>query len=548
VATTVAVLGGGVGGLSAAHELVERGFSVTVYEKRALPGGKARSYPSPDGRPAEHGFRFFPAFYRHLPDTMSRIPSGNGSARDRLVGAERILLARAGGANELVAPAHAPETLADLAVLARFVFDAATQLGVPAVDVAWLLERLFTLLASCDERRVAQWDLESWWDYVQADRRSEEFRRYLADGLTRTLVAARAKEMSARTGGLVLVQLLLDLSRAGDRADRVLDAPTSEAWIAPWVAYLRAKGVAVRLGEGVEGLVVRDGRVVSATVAGRPVEADFYVAALPVEVMRTLLSPELRAAEPRFNGLDRLVTRWMNGIMFYLAADLPLVHGHAIYLDSEWALTSISQRQFWRDFDFDRLGIGGVLSIDISEWQRAGSRTGKVAALCTPEEIRDEVWGQLQDHLEDVLDGVEVKGWFLDEAIEFPNPSGATNAEPLLVNTKGSWADRPEAATRIPNLMLAADYVRTFTDLATMEGANEAARRAVNAILDASGSSAARCSVWPLREPPGLRPARVLDRVLWRLHRPAPSPVRVSVSGDVSPAGVVGRLVSMFSR
>ena len=267
MATTVAVLGGGVGGLSAAHELVERGFSVTVYEKRALPGGKARSYPSPEGRPAEHGFRFFPAFYRHLPDTMARIPSGNGSARDRLVGAERILLARAGGANELVAPAHAPESLADLAVLARFVFDAATQLGVPAVDVAWLLERLFTLLASCDERRVEQWDLESWWSYVQADKRSEEFRRYLADGLTRTLVAARAKEMSARTGGLILVQLLLDLSRAGDRADRVLDAPTSEAWIGPWVAYLRSKGVAVRLGEGVEGLVgarrsrgQRDGR------------------------------------------------------------------------------------------------------------------------------------------------------------------------------------------------------------------------------------------------------------------------------------------------
>ena len=163
--------------------------------------------------------------------------------RDRFVGAERLLFARADGANELLAPAHAPESLADLAVLARFVFDAATQLGVPAVDVAWLLERLFTLLSSCDERRVEQWDLQSWWSYVQAERRSEAFRRYLADGLTRTLVAARAKEMSARTGGLILVQLLLDLSRAGDRADRVLDAPTSDAWIAPWIAHLEQRGV-----------------------------------------------------------------------------------------------------------------------------------------------------------------------------------------------------------------------------------------------------------------------------------------------------------------
>ena len=64
---TVAVLGGGVGGLSAAHELAERGFSVTVYERRETFGGKARSIPVPgsgtSGRkdlPGEHGFRFFP--------------------------------------------------------------------------------------------------------------------------------------------------------------------------------------------------------------------------------------------------------------------------------------------------------------------------------------------------------------------------------------------------------------------------------------------------------------------------------------------------------
>ena len=547
MATTVAVLGGGVGGLSAAHELAERGFAVTVYEKRALPGGKARSYPTPDGYPAEHGFRFFPAFYRHLPDTMARIPSGDGNARDHLVGATRILMARADGENELVAPAHAPETLSDLRVLAKFVFDAATQLGVPAVDVAWLLERLFTLLASCDERRVEQWDLQSWWDYVQAEKRSEAFRRYLADGLTRTLVAARAKEMSARTGGLILVQLLADLSRAGDRADRVLDAPTSDAWIAPWVTYLRGPRRRHPAGRSGHGLSVRNGRIASATVGGRAVTADYYVAALPVEVMRTLLSPELRAAEPRLNGLDRLVTRWMNGILFYLAEDLPLVHGHAIYLDSEWALTSISQRQFWKSFDY--AGIGGVLSLDISEWQRAGRRTGQgrgdVHAGGDP---RRRSGGSCEDHLETALDGVEVRAWFLDEAIEFPNPSGATNAEPLLVNTKGSWADRPDAATRIPNLVLAADYVRTYTDLATMEGANEAARRAVNAILDAVGSSAPRCDVWKLREPPVLGPARTFDRVLWRLRRPPLTPVRVSPSGEVRVAGVPGRLLTSLAR
>ena len=44
----VAVLGGGVAGMSAAHELIERGFRVAVFEKQTeLCGGKARQHPRP---------------------------------------------------------------------------------------------------------------------------------------------------------------------------------------------------------------------------------------------------------------------------------------------------------------------------------------------------------------------------------------------------------------------------------------------------------------------------------------------------------------------
>ena len=70
----VVILGAGVGGLTAAHELSCRGFEVTVYERRNVVGGKARSFLSDHGCPAEHGFRFFPGFYRHLHHTMRRIP------------------------------------------------------------------------------------------------------------------------------------------------------------------------------------------------------------------------------------------------------------------------------------------------------------------------------------------------------------------------------------------------------------------------------------------------------------------------------------------
>ena len=65
--TKVAILGGGVAGMSAAHELLERGYQVEVYDLGDLPGGKAKSMyhgpPGPNNRrlPAEHGVEDFTA-------------------------------------------------------------------------------------------------------------------------------------------------------------------------------------------------------------------------------------------------------------------------------------------------------------------------------------------------------------------------------------------------------------------------------------------------------------------------------------------------------
>ena len=44
-----------------------------------------------------------------------------------------------------------------------------------------------------------------------------------------------------------------------------------------------------------------------------------------------------------------------------------------------------------------------------------------------------------------------------------------------------------------------------------MEGANEAARRAVNGVLDSAGFDGARCELWPLYEPEILAPWRLYD-------------------------------------
>jgi len=129
---TVIILGGGIAGMSAAHELVERGFQVKIYEHKSIPGGKARRIPyqgsGKDGRkdlPGEHGFRFFLRFYRHVTDTMKRIPYQNNrhGVYDNISQTARLKIARFDKAGILV-PSRFPRSLDNLKVILKDIYSA----------------------------------------------------------------------------------------------------------------------------------------------------------------------------------------------------------------------------------------------------------------------------------------------------------------------------------------------------------------------------------------------------------------------------------------
>lgn len=525
----VVILGGGVAGMSAAHELIERGFDVWVYELKDIQGGKARSMLVKDsatgGRkplPGEHGFRFFPRFYKHLPDTMSRIPfTGNANGVfDNLVDADRGLMARYGKKSiEIIT--RFPRNLDDIKALIHEIWGG-NDTGLTKDDLEFFASRLWQLCTSCYERRLAEYEKISWWDFIGAQGRSEAYQQLLAIGLTRTLVAAKAQEASARTGGDILLQLIFDMITPGVSSDRLLNAPTNDAWLDPWLTYLKEKGVNYQLNSKVQKIET-DGKIITGAIVKQgdkefEVKGDYFISAMPVEIISDLITPELKIADPSLENIITLSPNvaWMNGIQFYLNKNIDIVPGHTIYIDTPWALTSISQRQFWPAVKFGDLGDGkveGVLSVDVSDWLTPGTLfknpdgTFKCGADCTREEIKEEVWYQLKKSLNvetEILRDDMLHSWFLDTDIITPDknrPHPDVNLEPLLVNKKDTWKLRPEAYTKIPNFFLASDYIRTYTDLATMEGANEAARRAVNAILKASHSKEKPCELWNLHEP-----------------------------------------------
>ncbi|MEV0333385.1 FAD-dependent oxidoreductase [Nocardia sp. NPDC050717] len=539
---TVAVFGGGMAGLSAAHELAERGYEVTVYEPAFL-GGKARSMGVPGtaapGRadlPGEHGFRFFPGCYQHVPDTMSRIPfPGNPhGVLDNLVRVEGTVAGFEG-----LPPIFTPVELGGLGQLTPELLQNSIigALGfvpdLPPHELAFFAKQMLVWFTSSTERRFGQWEYVTWEQIMQAEGKSPAYRKYLVNALTRITVAAKPQTSSARTIGTIGEALVLAASGAipqfAGGVDRILNRPTNDAWIDPWVAYLRSLGVRFVLGQGATALHLSGGRISSATVSGgsgaTTVAADHYVCAMPVERAVRLLDGPILDADPRLAGMRELVTDWMVGIQYYLRRPTEIPEGHIAALGSPWALTALRQAPMWVGDFPATYGDGSVLeclSVDISDWDTPGIRFGRTAKECSADEIAIETWAQLEAWLNTGtgwLRAEDIHSWHLDPGITWSG-DGIHNATPLLVNTVGSYDHRPDAHCAIPNLYFGGDHVRSHIDLATMEGANESGRAAANAVLDAADDPSPRAQIFPLVSLPAFAAAKALDADRFRAGLP----------------------------
>lgn len=151
--------------------------------------------------------------------------------------------------------------------------------------------------------------------------------------------------------------------------------------------------------------------------------------------------------------------------------------------------------------------------MNVSDWTTPGVLYGLPAHQCTREQIAQELLAQLRRDLPNghsVLPDSAIHSWIIEN-----------HPHSLFTNTVGSWSFRPETTTAISNFFLAGDYVRaTGTAFASVEAANESGRRAANAIVAASGSSAAPATIHPRYTSPLLTPTLMADAVQFAAGRP----------------------------
>jgi len=251
----VIIIGGGVAGLSAAHELLKRGFRVTIIEKSPdYFGGKARSVSQQPEEadfllPAEHGFRFFPGFYGNITQTMKEIPlAGGKSVYDNLVPVPYYTFLFTDGRKPVDIPLNIGRSLffkgkkliGELRALIKAFNDGS--IDITTEGRKNFTRAVFQLYTSCEERFMSEYERIPWQEFIEADKPQygKDYKLLLAEGLTKNLVACHADKASTRTGGKILALMLWQIFNPWlGEADRVLNAPTNEAWLIPWVDFLK---------------------------------------------------------------------------------------------------------------------------------------------------------------------------------------------------------------------------------------------------------------------------------------------------------------------
>ena len=192
--------------------------------------------------PGEHGFRFFPGFYKHVVDTMRRIPSFDGAkVADHLVPTTRLEFTQY-DKPAFIVPAGFPLSPRDAGTMLRDILLAlAPSASTPTIwRSSARASGRFYFMQGAPARRVRADELV---DFVGAEERSAHYQKFLATGITRLLVAAKAHSQYAHHRRYLRAAGAHHPQSIGGSTDRVLDGPTNLVWMDPWLKHLESSGV-----------------------------------------------------------------------------------------------------------------------------------------------------------------------------------------------------------------------------------------------------------------------------------------------------------------
>lgn len=508
----IVIFGGGVGGCTVAHELSKfPQYDISIYERKKVIGGLARSSRDPDLCATEYCWRVYFSFYKNLFKTMSEIPlieNSQKSVIDNLTGCHHTSIA-----------------------------DRKFTTGDKIIG----LKNIISGITACDARLDELDDL-TWYKALDATGDSHLFR-----AIGPWLGADR---YGCSYKSVIKVGFEMDIFPhvyAKNTKNYISTKPTSEAWFVHWEQHLIKSGVKINYETELDSVQVANGKIVSAVVKGKVnkvnniLKADYYVFALPVEVLDTIVNETQGLQVGEFLNINKLRNRCLHMQLSFqlyfnksisIGRDVTGENNSFLLVDSPWDIIVL---QYDKIYTPDVMlchkidGVKGGWSVAACTAYIPGVIFGKPFNKCNYGEIIIELWAQMYQSQELQKLVYENNGFYLEPSLVIKwSPMWPTykfderdqklkTAEPKFTNNAGTWKLRPSYRTPIQNLFISTAYVRETIDIFSTEAANIAGKYVASSI-----SNSPKPTMVP--RPVLLSPFRAADSVFYKLGLPNWSP------------------------
>ena len=441
----IAVLGGGLAGLSAVRSLIEMGFRVTLVEKRPFLGGRAFSFHSRDaGVEVDNGQHVFMGCCTYYIAFLRTIGAYHDATLQRSLHAEVILDGKRGtlSGSPRLGPLH---------LIPSFLRYPHLGAGDKARVVFGLLKARFA-----DRRENAEsLDSQTFYDWLKRNRQSERAIENLWNLIILPTLNDDSRDVSADMALMVIQDGLLKTPRAA--AIGYARAGLGSISDVHARRFIEDSGGSIISGKTVRSLTFDGDRVLSARLSdGTTLEADAYVSALPFDAFLDCLPPE-----------------WLSASFFQSVAGLsyaPIINAHL------WYDREIMDDPFLAFLDSPLQWV-----FNRSLIQREDDSPGQYVciSLSAAWEYIDRPKSELRALFEEEMKRA------------FPLARDATVRKSLIIKqpnatfrcVPGVSVHRPPQSTPIPNLFLAGDWTDTGWP-STMEGAVRSGVYAARALSD----------------------------------------------------------------
>lgn len=457
----VTVIGGGIAGLAAATILAEHGVKVTVIEAEDHLGGRVGAWPVGDDRTMSRGFHAFFRQYYNLRDLLSRADP----ELHRLQPVDDYPLRHRRGSTDTFAsiPRTPPFNLLGFVWQSptfplRRLLDVDIPAAVELIDVEF-------------PATYRRYDGESAADFLDRLRFPDEARHLALEVFARSFFAD-PQDFSA--GELIA---MFHTYFAGSAEGLLFDVPVDDydtALWAPLAKYLTEIGVQIRTGEMVTTLEATSSGWMLST-DGQEVHGDAVVLAADPARGRELL----KVSRDSIVRTAAAAQGWLENID-------SLTNAPAFAVLRLWLGAPVADHrpEFLGTSGYDVLDNVSVLErFEEGAEQWAQSHNGSVLELHAyaldidadpSERDRASIVTRLLSDLHQVY----------PETAQLPivDQELLIEADCALTDTR-PWDERPEAATPIPGLVIAGDYVRCNLPVALMERAATTGYMAANHLL-----------------------------------------------------------------